>query len=257
MAQMGATGGTWSLFRGVVAREGWRGLFVGNLAHCVRVFPCGAITCTAYGRLLAMTDADDEFDAYEPLWRLGCGAAAAFLGNICTFPIDVVRARVIESSLSVRSAARGLLAAGGPSSFFVGLAPTLGAIVPFVAVQNTAIDIGRTHPLLAPDSEPSYGRIVCVGAAAGLAAQTATYPLDVLRRRLQAEGGAVGDVGWVAALRSIVRREGVGSLFAGIVPTYLKAVPTVAVIAGVTIPITGYFRRLNAANHKTAAAPGP
>ena len=203
----------------------------------------------------------------------------------------------------------------------MGLAPTLGAIVPFVAVQNTAIDIGRTHPLLAPDSEPSYGRIVCVGAAAGLAAQTATYPLDVpppasesshrrvaseidasrrrrdrdavrppygvaatatrfvrgrvaatpgprrfvhstatprprrassadgsrrrrdrgalrprkkkpaaaqvLRRRLQAEGGAVGDVGWVAALRSIVRREGVGSLFAGIVPTYLKAVPTV------------------------------
>ena len=39
------------------------------------------------------------------------------------------------------------------------------------------------------------------------------------------------------------RREDVGSLF--------------AVIAGVTIPITGYFRRLNAANHKTAAAPGP
>ena len=59
MAQMGAAGGTWSLFRGVVAREGWRGLFVGNLAHCVRVFPCGAITCTAYGRLLAMTDARD------------------------------------------------------------------------------------------------------------------------------------------------------------------------------------------------------
>ena len=81
--------------------------------------------------------------------------------------------------------------------------------------------------------------MMLVGGAAGIVAQTLVYPLDVLRRRLQVQGAqgaqgaqaaqaVVGDSAWTA-LQQVVRREGVRSLFAGIVPTYAKVLPAVAI----------------------------
>lgn len=73
------------------------------------------------------------------------------------------------------------------------------------------------------------GLLLCGGATAGALAQTVVYPLDLLRRRMQvaslnnAEGSKsiVADSTWLA-LQRIVKDGGPRSLFAGIVPTYLK-----------------------------------
>jgi len=83
-------------------------------------------------------------------------------------------------------------------------------------------------------------RLGC-GAVAGTTGQTVAYPFDVVRRRLQVSGwqGAQGlhaEGGHAVAYRGMgdcfartIREEGVGALFKGLAPNYLKVVPSIAI----------------------------
>lgn len=68
------------------------------------------------------------------------------------------------------------------------------------------------------------------GAVAGLVSQTTSYPLEVIRRRMQI-GGAVGDgrrAGIAETARRIFLERGLKGFFVGLTIGYLKTVPMVA-----------------------------
>lgn len=68
------------------------------------------------------------------------------------------------------------------------------------------------------------------GGFAGMVAQTASYPLEVVRRRMQVSG-AVGSgrgVGIGETVTEIWRRAGVRGYFVGLSIGYVKVVPMVA-----------------------------
>lgn len=82
--------------------------------------------------------------------------------------------------------------------------------------------------------------MLCFGGIAGLIAQTATYPIDVVRRRMQVEGLKVlenhGSTGMdilprstPRALLQIAQKEGWASLFSGLSINYMKVVPSTAI----------------------------
>lgn len=69
------------------------------------------------------------------------------------------------------------------------------------------------------------------GGFAGLVSQTAAYPLEVIRRRMQV-GGAVGDghrLGMGETSATIWREKGWRGFFVGLGIGYVKVVPMVAV----------------------------
>ncbi|CAL1404242.1 unnamed protein product [Linum trigynum] len=67
--------------------------------------------------------------------------------------------------------------------------------------------------------------LVC-GGIAGLAATAATFPINVVQRRMQTEGrkGAGCRRGMRQMVSEMVEKEGVGGLYRGIQPHCLKAV---------------------------------
>jgi solute carrier family 25 protein 16 len=68
------------------------------------------------------------------------------------------------------------------------------------------------------------------GAIAGLVSQTASYPLEVVRRRMQV-GGAVGDgrrMRIMETARQIYLERGLQGFFIGLTIGYIKVVPMVA-----------------------------
>lgn len=72
-------------------------------------------------------------------------------------------------------------------------------------------------------------RLLC-GGLAGAIAQTVTYPLDVLRRRLQSSGQlGFNYAGMADALKRMWREEGPGAFYRGLLPNYLKMVPAISV----------------------------
>lgn len=151
---------------------------------------------------------------------------------------------VIPSSITPRS---------GLVNFYRGFSPTLAGMLPYAGMSflthDTANDLLR-HPSLAPyttvspssplrssssgHSKPAvltYWAELLSGGIAGLVSQTASYPLEVIRRRMQV-GGAVGDghrlrIGETA--RRIWIEKGWRGYWVGLGIGYFKVVPMAAV----------------------------
>jgi len=94
--------------------------------------------------------------------------------------------------------------------------------------------------------------LMLAGGFSGIAAWMSTYPMDVVKTRIQAQPlipGAPGETppcrGLLDGLASILKSEGVPGLFRGATATIIRAFPTNAVIFTV-YALT--MRRLDTAN---------
>ena len=139
----------------------------------------------------------------------------------------------------------------GLSNFFRGFTPTLLGMVPYAGASflahDTMSDIMR-WPLLAPytvlpntsredtsttSQKPAqlrYWAELSTGGIAGFVSQTVSYPLEVIRRRMQV-GGVVGDghrLGIAEVAKGIYVERGWRGYFVGLTIGYVKVVPMVA-----------------------------
>lgn len=268
--RMFENGGMIAELKGIVANQGFRGLFAGNLMNCIRVFPSAGIFCSLYTKLLALTPADDVLDSMEPVYRLSCSAISALVSITATYPLDLIRSRLTVSmnyskaegqKLTIRQAWKdGMSGVDGIRGLYVGLTPTLLAVVPFIAIQNATIDLLQVYAI-ENGWEASPMLLLCVGGGAGVLAQTIVYPLDVLRRRMQVaimesdiSGGTVdgrapntsivADRTWLS-INKVVKERGLRTLFAGITPTFLKTIPAISICSIVTSVLNDFFREVN------------
>lgn len=139
----------------------------------------------------------------------------------------------------------------GLSNFFRGFTPTLLGMVPYAGASflahDTMSDVMR-WPLLAPYTvlpntsreetgttshkppQLRYWAELSTGGIAGFVSQTLSYPLEVIRRRMQV-GGVVGD-GHRLSIAEVAKRiyveRGWRGYFVGLTIGYVKVVPMVA-----------------------------
>jgi len=136
----------------------------------------------------------------------------------------------------------------GLTNFYRGFSATMMGMLPYAGMSflthDTAVDLLRmpmvskyttqTKPANSPVDKPAPLRSwaeLLAGGVAGLISQTSSYPLEVIRRRMQV-GGAVGDghrlhVGETA--RMILREKGFMGFWVGLSIGYVKVVPMAAV----------------------------
>lgn len=147
----------------------------------------------------------------------------------------------------------------GLVNFYRGFSPTLLGMLPYAGMSflthDTIGDLFR-HPSLAPytvlrststaatappGSNPTNSKVyhrsqltapaeLISGALAGVVSQTASYPLEVIRRRMQV-GGAIGD-GHRLSISETARRiwleKGWRGFFVGLTIGYAKVIPLAA-----------------------------
>lgn len=161
-----------------------------------------------------------------------------------------------------RHSIRGVLASTlkheGLRGLYHGIGPSMYGILPYAGLkfyvyQSMKQAYLRGHPspgagaalAPAPASRLPVPAMLGFGALAGVAAQTVTYPLDVVRRRMQVEGlkhhGASAAAAAAhfaedrlpqstpAALVAIGRLQGWRTLYAGLSINYMKVVPSTAI----------------------------
>ena len=76
------------------------------------------------------------------------------------------------------------------------------------------------------------GQSLACGSMAGLISSTLTFPLDLVRRRMQLEGqrGLQKQISsYSAVFGTVYSRQGLAGFYQGIVPEYFKVVPGVAI----------------------------
>lgn len=196
----------------IFRKEGLTALWRGHSAALLRIFPYAGIQFMTYDYLKRQFA--ENFDAQENTTLLVseamvCGGAAGAVSTAATYPLDLARSRLAITPQNQRSAVsrfhviKSLHAwhqMGGVAELYKGLSPTLLGVIPYgaiafstnEAVKRTLIkyDIWSQH---CDQSEKRGGNIniwqkLLAGALAGIVAQTCTYPLEILRRRMQTAG---------------------------------------------------------------------
>ncbi|KAL6704788.1 coenzyme A transporter [Coniothyrium glycines] len=140
----------------------------------------------------------------------------------------------------------------GLSNFFRGFTPTLLGMIPYAGASflahDSVSDLLR-HPAIAAyttlphtsreesttqahkPAQLRYWAELTSGGLAGFFSQTVSYPLEVIRRRMQV-GGVVGDghrLGMAEVAKRIYLERGYKGFFVGLTIGYLKVVPMAAV----------------------------
>lgn len=90
--------GVANTLRSIVRREGFTGLYRGNVSSLVRIFPYAAIQFAAFDTLKAMLTPSGA--GVSPLGNFFAGAGAGATAVVFTYPLDVTRARL---AVQVRS----------------------------------------------------------------------------------------------------------------------------------------------------------
>jgi solute carrier family 25 (mitochondrial phosphate transporter), member 23/24/25/41 len=230
----GKSPGVLRSLRALAVTGGLKTAWQGNFTNCLRVFPYSGLVCVFYSQSLKVLPADDEMDAMEPVWRALGGGFAGSMATICTYPLDVVRAKLTiaekGSNHTIMGTMRELMKTKGVRGLYGGLGATLTAVAPFVGLQQASYDVIKLSLIDSGYASPSVGFFTACGVVSGLAAQTIVYPLDVLRRRIQVEGvqSTWARLYTLPALQRVVKKEGFAGLFAGLLPTYAKVAPAVA-----------------------------
>ncbi|CAO3620562.1 unnamed protein product [Cunninghamella blakesleeana] len=224
--------------------EGVVGLMRGNGTNVIRIIPYSASQFAAYEYFkgLLMKEGRTELDTSQ---RLISGALAGIVSVVCTYPLDMVKTRLAiqSASLKINQTSNATQAKklpgiiptllsiyrteGGIPGLYRGLIPTTLGVSPYVAISFWSYETMKSFI----DNETPTKRLVC-GALAGSIAQTITYPLDVLRRRFQVVGMTTAGYkynGTIDAITTMIRREGVKSLYKGLIPNYLKVAPAIGV----------------------------
>ncbi|KAI8601833.1 mitochondrial carrier domain-containing protein [Dissophora ornata] len=262
--------GTWTgVFkagRDIQKTGGIRGLFQGNSATVLRIFPYAAIKFMAYEqyRSLLMPTRKDE----TPYKKLVAGSMAGVTSVFFTYPLDLIRVRLAyetkftpymslvrkiynEPGGRHRPGQTNWLTSFPISNFYRGFLCTIAGMIPYAGVSFFTHDVAqefcREHlpqtlkPIQnrgLPDKNGDYSRpelrtwaeLAC-GGIAGALSQTASYPLEVVRRKMQVAGAreAREFVGMLETAKRLYIAKGARGFFVGLSIGYLKVTPMVAI----------------------------
>lgn len=254
--------GVFGTLKTIFVREGVSGLWRGNWSSVVRIFPYAAIQFASHERYKSILK---SFRSDQSMFSGGhfiAGSMAGATASIMTYPLDLVRARLAfqygssssssnttstststssSKSKSIVSSLRSAWHDGnGPRGLYAGLGPTLAGIVPYAGINFLSYEELKqawvsANPGKRERDIPPLLRLA-FGATAGAIGQTLTYPLDVVRRRMQisdmeeARGMyGKGYKGTIHGVKTILKQEGLKALFRGLSLNYLKVAPMVAI----------------------------
>ncbi|CCD12865.1 unnamed protein product [Trypanosoma congolense IL3000] len=173
------------------------------------------------------------------------GAWAGFGAQLSLYPLEVVKTRMAVSRKSeypggMRQVITDTYRKSGIAGFYRGLMPNMVGIFIYrgleVGIYSTAqqqIIMYRMnkHGLSRHNSSLTSVETAVVSMFASMFAQTVSYPLNVVRTRLQTQGINGREIkyrGMTDCFVQMIRTKGVTSLFSGISANYLKAVPASA-----------------------------
>lgn len=189
----------------IFRKEGVFALWRGHSAALLRVVPYAGIQFMTYDyvkRQFSTSIDDQDNHSIKLSETMICGGTAGAVSTSITYPLDLARSRIAVTppshNASVRfhvlKSLRSWYRLGGIPEVYKGLLPTLLGVVPYGAIAfstNEAVKRRITNfycPLPSDKIELKLYHKLFSGALAGIVAQTCTYPLEIMRRRMQTAG---------------------------------------------------------------------
>jgi len=231
-------------FKRTMADEGLVSLWRGNTANVIRYFPTQALNFAFRDKFKAMFGYKKDRDGYAK-WMAGnlaSGGAAGATSLLFVYSLDYARTRLANDNKSAKTGGarqyNGLvdvykktLASDGIAGLYRGFGPSVLGIIVYRGLYFGMYDSIKPVVLtgkLEGNFLASFALGWCVTTGAGIA----SYPLDTVRRRMMMTSGeAVKYKSSMHAFSSIVKAEGVKSLFKGAGANILRGVAGAGVLS--------------------------
>lgn len=229
----------------ILNEEGLKAFWKGNLVTIAHRLPYSSVNFYTYEHykkflymVTGMENQHRESISSNVFVHFVAGGLAGITAASATYPLDLVRTRLAAQTnviyyTGIWHTLRTISTDEGILGLYKGLGTTLVGVGPSIAISFSAYESLRSYWMSnRPHDSPVVVSLAC-GSLSGIASSTATFPLDLVRRRKQLEGiggrAVVYKTGLLGTLKRIVKTEGVRGLYRGILPEYYKVVPGVGI----------------------------
>ncbi|XP_047172456.1 mitochondrial substrate carrier family protein B-like [Vigna umbellata] len=234
----------WGEASRIVNEEGFRAFWKGNMVTIAHRLPYSAVNFYAYERyknlLHIFLGENHRGNTSADLFvHFVSGGLSGITSATATYPLDLVRTRLAaqRSSIYYRGISHAfntICREEGFLGLYKGLGATLLGVGPNIAISFSVYEGLRSFwQSRRPDDSTVMVSLAC-GSLSGVASSTATFPLDLVRRRMQLEGAGgrarVYNTSLFGTFKHIVQNEGLRGLYSGILPEYYKVVPSVGIV---------------------------
>jgi len=217
--------GTFDCLAKIVNKEGASSLYKGMSSPLIGVAGINAITFGAYGNVLRMLPDQDSIQSITL-----AGSSAGLIQSFIVSPMELVKTQMqVCGQNSITDAIRTIYSNGGLSGLGRGFGITVLREVPAFGIYF------GSYELMLRKFGDSTPVILTAGGMAGIFSWIFTYPQDVIKSRLQADGFGLNQQysSTRHCIQASLEAEGYSCLTRGVGSTVIRAFPMNAVTFGV------------------------
>ncbi|XP_052448759.1 calcium-binding mitochondrial carrier protein SCaMC-2-B isoform X4 [Carassius gibelio] len=229
---MGFAGG----FTHMIREGGLRSLWRGNGINVLKIAPETAIKFMAYEQIKRLIGSNQE--TLGILERLVAGSLAGAIAQSSIYPMEVIKTRLALGRTGqysgITHCAKHIFKKEGLRAFYKGYIPNMLGIIPYAGIDLAVYETLKNWWLqrFATDSaDPGVFVLLACGTMSSTCGQLASYPLALVRTRMQAQASQEGSpqMTMTGLFRHIVRTEGAIGLYRGLAPNFMKVIPAVSI----------------------------
>lgn len=223
-------------FARMIHEGGLRSLWRGNGINVLKIAPETAIKFMAYEQIKRLIGSNQE--TLGILERLVAGSLAGAIAQSSIYPMEVLKTRLALGRTGqyagIMDSAKNIFKKEGLIAFYKGYVPNMLGIIPYAGIDLAVYETLKNWWLqrFAKDSvNPGVFVLLACGTMSSTCGQLASYPLALVRTRMQAQATQEGSpqMTMTGLFRHIVRTEGAIGLYRGLAPNFMKVIPAVSI----------------------------
>lgn len=225
--------GVWKM---MVAEGGYLSLWRGNGVNVLKITPETGIKFMAYEQYKKIFLVHKStLQVHE---RFVAGSLAGVTSQTIIFPMEVLKIRMglgkSGQYMGIFHCAQNMLRNEGPRAFFKGYVPNSIGIIPYAGIDLAVYESVKNMYLQKygqKRTDPGVFVLLGCGTFSSTCGQLASYPLALIRTRMQAQAVVKGEpeMNMLQQFARIVQGEGWTGLYRGMAPNFLKVVPAVSI----------------------------
>ncbi|XP_070493235.1 mitochondrial adenyl nucleotide antiporter SLC25A24 [Chironomus tepperi] len=241
-------------FKGMLKEGGWQGLWRGNGINVIKIAPETAIKFMVYEQVKQFIRGQENrpMSIFE---RFVAGAVAGCVSQTTIYPMEVLKTRLALRKTGqyngMLDAAKKIYVHEGLRSFYRGYIPNILGIIPYAGIDLAVYEtLKKKYLSNHTDQEvPQVWLLLACGSISSSLGQFCSYPLALVRTRLQAQTVAttsfnvnVAGISFTqqgkvpkqeptmsSVFKQIIQKEGPAGLYRGITPNFVKVLPAVSI----------------------------
>uniref|UniRef100_A0AAY4CIW2 EF-hand domain-containing protein n=1 Tax=Denticeps clupeoides TaxID=299321 RepID=A0AAY4CIW2_9TELE len=220
-------------FKQMIKEGGVASLWRGNGVNVIKIAPETAIKFMAYEQLLSRDGG--KVQTHE---RFIAGSLAGATAQTAIYPMEVMKTRLTLRKTGQYSGmfdcAKKILRKEGVKAFYKGYIPNMLGIIPYAGIDLAVYESLKNAWLsnYAKDTaNPGVLVLLGCGTISSTCGQLASYPLALIRTRMQAQASLEGSEqpSMSRLVKKILEKEGFFGLYRGILPNFMKVIPAVSI----------------------------